>query len=222
VFTGLLALAFIPGTDAAGNSRIQSYYVLKALDAALLATAPLIAAAIAVALVYLARMVSTLTATAAITASALVGVTAFGYVGTAPEELSSGFSVAPGIEAGRERVRAIQGTFVGDEILGAVNATAELPDFTPVIWDGSGILPNLWAGTLHSTLTVNEQTFYLSIPGPPYGDEATDYIKEALNIYPNLNVAIVWSDELSRDFTRLRLVTVDPRRVVLVESRSAL
>lgn len=218
VFTGLLALAFIPGTDAAGTSRIQSYYVLKALDAALLAAAPLIAAAIAVGLVYLTRYVSTVTATAAITGSALVGITAFGYVGSTPDELSSGFTVAPGIEAGRERVRATQQTFVGDQILGAVRATADLPEFTTIMWDGPGILPNLWVATLHSTFSADQQTFILSIPGPPYGDEATDYIKGALTIYPELKVAVVWTSSASESFVKLRLVTADPRRVVLRQS----
>ena len=221
VFAGLLAVAFIPGTDAAGTSRIQSYYVLKALDAALLSAAPLIAAAIAVGLMYVARYVSTVTATAAITGSALVGITAFGYVGSTPNELSSGFTVAPGIEAGRERVRAIQQTFVGDQILGAVNATEDLPEFTTIMWDGPGILPNLWVATLHSTFSADQQTFILSIPGPPYGDEATEYIKGALNIYPDLKVAVVWTSSASESFVKLRLVTVDPRRVVLRESTSA-
>ena len=221
VFAGLLAVAFIPGTDTAGTSRIQSYYVLKALDAALLSAAPLIAAAIAVGLMYVARYVSTATATAAITGSALVGIAAFGYVGSTPDELSSGFTVAPGIEAGRERVRATEQTFVGDQILGAVRATADLPEFTTIMWDGPGILPNLWVATLHSTFSADQQTFILSIPGPPYGDEATEYIKGALNIYPDLKVAVVWTSSASESFVKLRLVTVDPRRVVLRESTSA-
>lgn len=218
VFTGLLALAFIPGTDAAGTSRIQSYYVLKSLDAVLLAAAPLMAAAIAVGLIYLVRYVSTITATAAITGSALVGITAFGYVGSTPDELSSGFTVAPGIEAGRERVQATRQTFVGDQILGAVQATSDLPEFTAIMWDGPGVLPNLWVATLHSTFSADQQTFILSIPGPPYGDAATDYIKGALNVYPELKVAVVWTSSASESFVKLRLVTVDPRRVVLRES----
>jgi len=211
VFAGLLAVAFIPGTDEAGTSRIQSHYILKALDATLLSAAPLIAAAIAVGLVYLVRYVSTVTAIAAITGSALVGITGFGYVGSTPNELSSGFTVAPGIEAGRERARAIQQTFVGDQILGAVNATEDLPEFTPMMWDGPGILPNLWVVTLHNTFSANQQTFILSIPGPPYGQEATAYIKQALSIYPELKVAVVWTSSASESFVKLRLVTVDPR-----------
>lgn len=216
VFTGILAIAFIPGTDAAGTSRIQSYYVLKALDAALLSAAPLIAAALAVGLMYLARYVSTITTAATVTGSALVGITAFGYVGSTPNELSSGFTVAPGIEAGRERVRATEQTFVGDQILGAVRATADLPEFTPIMWDGPGILPNLWVATLHSTFSADQQTFILSIPGPPYGEEATDYVKGALTVYPNLKVGVVWTSSASESFVKLRLVTVDPRRVVLI------
>ena len=217
VFAGLLAVAFIPGTDSAGTSRIQSYYVLKALDAARLSAAPLIAAAIAVGLVYLTRSVSTVTATAAITGSALVGITAFGYVGSTPNELSSGFTVAPGVEAGRERVQATKQTFVGDQILDAVNATEDLPEFTVIMWDGPGILPNLWVATLHGTFSADQQTFILSIPGPPYGVETTDFIKDALNIYPELRVAVVWTSGSSEAFVKLRLGTVDPRRVRIVD-----
>ena len=220
VFAGLLAVAFIPGTDSAGTSRIQSYYVLKALDAALLSAAPLIAAAIAVGLVYLTRSVSTVTATAAITGSALVGITAFGYVGSTPNELSSGFTVAPGVEAGRERVQATKQTFVGDQILDAVNATEDLPEFTAIMWDGPGILPNLWVATLHGTFSADQQTFILSIPGPPYGVETTDFIKDALNIYPELRVAVVWTSGSSEAFVKLRLGTVDPRRVEFVHAAS--
>jgi len=67
LITGTLALAFIPGSSAAEVSRIQSYNVLKALDASLLATVPLIAATIAAATVLLIRRL------AAPTAIALVG-----------------------------------------------------------------------------------------------------------------------------------------------------
>ena len=215
VFTGLLAIAFIPGTDAAGVSRIQSYYVLKSLDAVLLATAPLVAAAIGVAIAYLGRQMSAVSSAAAITGAGLLGITAFGYVGSTPGELSSGFTVAPGVEAGRERVRATQQTFVGDQILRAVEATADLPEFTAIMWDGPGILPNLWVATLHGTFSADQQTFILSVPGPPYGDEATDYIKGALNNYPELKVAVVWTSSASESFVKLRLVTIDPLRVEL-------
>ncbi len=213
VLTALLALAFIPGTDAAGTSRIQSYYVLKALDASLLVTAPLVAAAIATGFVILIRQLRTGTAIAASVAAALLTVTAFGYVGSAPDQLSSGFTLAPGVEAGRERASGVTKTFVATEILTAVDATSELPDFAPLNWNGSGTLPNLWAGTLHGTLSSTQQTFYLSVPPAPYGDEAADYIKEAIDAFDGLKVAVVTTTPESTQYVTTRLGTVDPRRL---------
>jgi len=215
VFLGLLTIAFIPGTDAAGTSRIQSYYVLKSLDAVLLVTAPLITAAIAVALILVLRSVKTLTAIAATVAAALLAVTAFGYVGSAPTELSAGFRLAPGIEAGRERAAGVTKTFVADEILTAVAATADLPDFAPMNWNGSGTLPNLWAGTLHGTLSTAQQSFYLSIPPVPYGEDAVEFIKQALDAFPELKIAIVYTDPASGQFLNPRLGTFDPQRLVI-------
>ena len=46
---GLVALVFAAGADSADTGRLQSYYVLKPLDAALLATAVLVSALAAVA-----------------------------------------------------------------------------------------------------------------------------------------------------------------------------
>jgi hypothetical protein len=216
VLLAVLALAFIPGTDAAGTSRIQSYYVLKALDASLLVTAPLIAAAIAVGFVILARSMSTPSTVAAVTAAGLLTVTAFGYIGVAPETLSAGFRLAPGIEAGRERADAVTKTFVGNEILTAVNAATEVPDFAPMNWDGSGTLPNLWAGTLHGTLSTAQQTFYLSTPPTPYGDETVTFIKQALDASTELRVAIVYTNPASGEYLMPRLGTLNPVRLALI------
>jgi len=60
----------------------------------------------------------------------------------------------------------------------------------------------------------------LSIPGPPYGDEAIAYMKAALDIYPNLKIAVVWTDPATERFVRLPLVTLDPRRVLLVNGKT--
>lgn len=58
------------------------------------------------------------------------------------DELSSGFTVAAGIEADRERMRATKQTFVADQLPCAVNATEGLLEFTAIMWDRPRILPN--------------------------------------------------------------------------------
>ena len=217
VLTGLLALAFIPGTDAAGISRIQSYYVLKALDASLLATAPLLAAAAASAFVFLIRQLSTATVIVTTAATVVVTVSAFGYVGSTPPNLSSGFTVAPGVQAGLDRTRGVDDSLIGESILASVNGIAELPEYTPMMWDGSGTLPNLWAATLHETLSAQQQKFYTGLPEFPYGDDAYEYVRTELSNNPNLRLAVTWFRPSSGNYLELRLASSDPRQVQVVE-----
>ena len=223
VLIGLLALAFVPGTYAAGISVIQSYYVLKALDAALLATAPLLASAAAVAFVVLLRQLSTATAIVASLAATIAALAAFGYVGATPKTLSSGFSVAPGVQAGLDRARGVDDPLVGESILATVNGIADLPDYTPMMWDGSGTLPNLWAAALHETLSSQQQSFYVGLPEFPYGDNTYEYIRDQLNQDPNLRLAVTWFRQSSGDYLNLRLISADPRqaRVVQVPMRQS-
>ena len=217
VLAGLLALAFVPGTDAAGISRIQSYYVLKALDASLLATAPLFAAAAASALALLIRQLSTMTTVVTTVAAAIVTVTAFGYVGAAPPTLAAGFTVAPGVQAGLDRTRGVDDSLIGESILASVNGIAELSDYTPMMWDGSGTLPNLWAATLHETLSSQQQEFYSGLPSFPYGDDAYDYMRAEVSKDPNLRLAVTWFRPFSGNYLKLRLASLDPRQVQVVE-----
>ena len=217
VLTGLLALAFVPGTDAAGISRIQSYYVLKSLDAALLATAPLLAAAAAVAFLVLVRQLSTVTAVAASSGATVAAVAVFGYVGSTPETLSTGFTVAPGVQAGLDRTRGINDPLIGESILATVNGIADLPEYSPMMWDGSGTLPNLWAASLHETLSSSQQAFYVSLPQFPYGDDAYEYVREQLSADTNLRLAITWFRPSSGEYLTLRFTSSDPRQVRIVE-----
>jgi len=217
ILTGLLALAFVPGTDAAGISRIQSYYVLKALDASLLATAPLLAAAAATAFVILLRQLSTATAITATVATVIAGIAAFGYVGSTPKTLSPGFTVAPGVQAGLDRAAGVDDPLIGESILATVNGIADLPDYTPMMWDGSGTLPNLWAATLHETLSSDQQEFYRGLPEFPYGDFTYEYLREELNQNPNLRLAVTWFRPSSGDYLNLRLASADPRQVRVIQ-----
>ncbi len=217
ILTGALALAFIPGTDAAGISRIQSYYVLKALDASLLATAPLLAAATAAAFVVLVRQFTAITAIAATSATAIAAVAAFGYVGSTPQTLSSGFTVAPGVQAGLDRNQGIEDPLIGESILATVRGIEDLPDFAPMMWDGSGTLPNLWAATLHGTLSSDQQGFYVGLPEFPYGDSTYEYIRSELSRQPDLRLAVTWFRQVSGDYLNLRFTSADPRQAQVVE-----
>ena len=217
VMTGLLALAFIPGTSAAGVNIIQSYYVLKALDASLLATAPLVAAAASAGLVFLLRQVSTATAVAALVGTGVAAVAAFGYVGIVPQTLSSGFTVAPGVQAGLDRTKGINDPLIGESIIATVDGIADLPNFSPMMWDGAGTLPNLWAATLHETLSSQSHAVYVDLPAFPYGEDAYMYLREELASEPELRLAVTWFRESSGDFLELRLQSADPRQVKLVQ-----
>jgi hypothetical protein len=216
VLTGVLALAFVPGTDVAGVSRIQSYYVLKALDASLLATAPILAAAVAAGLLVFLRQLSNVTAVAVVASLSVSSVAAFGYVGTTPSNLSSGFTVAPGVQAGLDRSRAVDDTLIGESILATVRGTEEFTEYSPMMWDGSGTLPNLWAATLHETLSTDQQSFYAGLPEFPYGDETYEYIRQELAENPNLRLAVTWFRQVSGNYLSLRLTTADPRQVQVV------
>jgi hypothetical protein len=217
ILTGALALTFVPGTDAAGISRIQSYYVLKALDASLLATAPLLAAAAATAFVILIRQFSTVTAIAIATATSIAAIAAFGYVGATPQNLSGGFTVAPGVQAGLDRTRGIDDPLIGESILATVRSIEDLPDYSPMMWDGSGTLPNLWAASLHETLSTTEQSFYTGLPDFPYGDATYEYIRSELSRQPELRLAVTWFRTVSGDYLHLRFASADPRRVQVVQ-----
>jgi hypothetical protein len=83
-------------------------------------------------------------------------------------------------------------------------------------WDGSGTLPNLWAGTLHGTLSTAQQTFYLSTPPTPYGDETVTFIKQALDASAELRVAVVYRNPASGEYLMPRLGTLNPVRLALI------
>jgi hypothetical protein len=225
ILTGVLALAFVPGADAAGISRIQSYYVLKALDASLLATAPVLAAAASAGLLLLLRQLTTVAAVAAVASLSVFSIAAFGYVGTTPSSLSSGFTVAPGVQAGLDRIRGIEDSLIGESILATVRGTVEFTEYSPMMWDGAGTLPNLWAATLHGTPSTNQQSFYAGLPEFPYGDETYEYIRQELAANQNLRLAVTWFRQVSGDYLNLRLATADPRQVRVLQvtvGRSAL
>ena len=80
----LITLAFVVVTDSAGSSRLQSYYVLKPMNAMLLAVAPIVAALVAVALSRALRGVPAVTAGLSVALAAVVVIPLFGYAGALP------------------------------------------------------------------------------------------------------------------------------------------
>lgn len=194
---GLLAAYFVTGTDAAGVSRLRSYYVLKSLDAAMLMLAPVVVAILALGFIAAVRHLRGLQKVAATIIVGILAVTAFGYPGLHPERLNEGFPVAPGIYAAMERKDGIEDFLVGEAIVNAARAAGSNPDYVPTLWDGSGQLVNLWVGSLTDTLSIVQTSFYGGMPPFPYDAKALDYVNLALNVNPDLQVNLLWFREVS-------------------------
>ena len=86
-----------------------------------------------------------------------------------------------------------------------------------MMWDGAGTLPNLWAASLHETLSARSHGYYMGLPEFPYGDDAYEYLQSALASDSELRLAVTWFRQVSGDFLTLRLKTADPRQVKVVE-----
>lgn len=190
--TGILAWVFATGADANGVPRLQSYYVLKALDGMLLMIAPVLAALIAAVIVRALATTSAVTKVAGSVMAGLVGLMAFGYVGVHPEQPWDSFTAAPGVQAGNIRATSVQDSLIGVAVLAGVEGANTAPDFTPMLWDGSGHLPNLWVRTLTGVLSSQEASFYGGLPPFPYEAKTLDYITLTLNLKPTLDLALVF------------------------------
>lgn len=217
VATAVLAGLFAVGTIAAFNSLIRSYYVLKSLDAALLVTAPVLAAAIAVGITLLLRQLSTTTALAAGVIAAVLATTMYGYVGSAPAGMSPGFTPAPGIQAGWVRAAGVQDSLIGESILTGVRGAEQRPDAWPVLWDGSGLQPNMWVAGLSGVPTADQMAFNGELGEFPYGDEAAEVISEEIAANPDRRIAVIWYRGVSGDLLTGRLGFEDPTRLILIQ-----
>ena len=216
LMTAVITLTFVPGAIAADVWWLDSYYVQKALNATLLVTVPLIAAAAAVLVARALRQAHAGEAVAGGVAVSLVGVAAFGMAGVRDTAWLSGVPNFPGLDAVDQRNQGSQSVWLGELIVAGVDATEGLPEYAPVLWEGPGTLANLWTGSLHGTLSSAQQVFYLSLPQPPAGDDAAAWAKEALVAFPELRIAFVPPSVESGEFLRLRFGSADPRRVVVV------
>lgn len=216
VMTAIVALAFVPGAAAAGTWWLDSYYVQKALNASLLVTVPLVAAAVSVAAAVAARQVNARNTVAGAVLVSLVGIAVFSSSGTREDPVLVGFPRFPGLDAVDQRSQGDSQRWLGALILSGVDATEDLPGFAPVLWEGPGTLANLWAGSLQGNLSSTQQVFYLSLPQPPTGQPAAEWAKQALSAYPDLRIAFIPPSQESAEFLRLRFGSADPRRVVVV------
>ena len=212
----ILLIVALRSAAAAETAWQVSYYVLKVLDAMLLSTAPIVAAMLAASVVIVVRSVGRVMAVTGSIVALLLAISFFGYLGPAPGYLNFGFQASPGIAAAAERNEAVANTALGENIVASVQAAAPYAERYPLMWDTPGTLPNLWAGTLHTVLGANAQALYISLPEPPYGDNAVRYLDFALNISPTLDLAVIWSEPASQ-LTLNQLVARQGDRVVLIQ-----
>lgn len=202
---------------AAHISWLTSYYVLKTLDAVLLFTAPVLAAlaALAAATVIALVAASRLEAVLSWLVAACLAVAGFGYFGLQPAEFKDGFAAAPGIAAGSKRLASVQNSLVGEAVVSAAVAARAHPDTFPLLWDGSGNLPNLWLASLAGVMSRDQQTFYLSLPPFPYDAAAKDYVMSALATHPEQRAAVYWFRTVSGEQLQ-SLQAALPNQVTLV------
>lgn len=212
----VVALIFVLGADAAGVSRLESYYVLKPLDAALIAGIPLVAAMGAIVIVRVLAGLPRLTAAVGVIIAGVVLIGSFGYAGSFAK-LGEGYSAAPGVQAGADRTFGIENSLIGLSIISAQRSAVEYPDYTTVLWDGAGLLPNLWVSSLHGVMSKSENRFYRDMPAFPYESTATGYVDLALNLDPSMRVAMLWFRPSSGELLNAFAASHADGRVVSVQ-----
>ncbi len=192
VGAAIIAIVFSQGADTAGISRLHSYYVLKSLDALLLAVVPLLAALVAAGFVRATDGLRRSTAVIGVCLGAVLTIAMFGYSGMIPGELASGHQPSPGVQAAADRSRGVDDQLLGEAILGAQRAAATYPDYTTLMWDGSGTLPNLWVASLHGVMSKADNRFYRGLPAFPYNAETTGYVDLTLSLNPQMRIVVAW------------------------------
>ena len=188
----LVALYFSFSADAAGITRLQSYYVLKPLDGALIAVVTVVAALAGVGVARLASSVSRPTAVISVLLAGVIALSLFGFVGTAPNGLGAGFFAAPAVQAGVDRMRGINDPLIGTSIVGAASAADAYPQDVTMLFDGSGTLPNLWVSSLHGVMSKAQNAYYRDLPAFPYNDKTVAYMQLALRFQPTWTFATMW------------------------------
>lgn len=212
----VVALVFVGGADAAGVSRLQSYYVLKPLFAVLVAAAVLIGALVAVIVGRGLEGLPRVTSGLAVGMAAVVLVGLFGYVGVLGT-FSPGYAAAPGVQAAADRSGGVRDSLVGEAIIRAVDAAEPYPERATLLWDGSGTLPNLWTMSLHGVLSKADQRFYKGLPAFPYEAGALDYLDLTLRVNAGLDVAALWFRPSSGELLDTYVAARNDDRVISVQ-----
>jgi hypothetical protein len=91
------------------------------------------------------------------------------------------------------------------------------PDYTTLLWDGAGTLPNLWVSSLSGVMSKDQNTFYRGLPSFPYDDKAAQYVSFAMNLDADLRVVVLWFRQPSGDLLRLYVQERGDDRVQLVQ-----
>jgi MFS family permease len=216
VGAAIIMLIFVSGADTAAISRLQSYYVLKPLNAMLIAVTPLIAAMVAVALVRALGGLDRASSVITVLMGAAVTMGLFGYVGVFTS-FDAGFTAAPGVQAGADRTRGVNDPLVGSAIIRGRDAAVPYPDYTTMLWDGAGTLPNLWVSSLSGVMSKQQNTFYRNLPRFPYDAKTAEYVNLALNLDAKLRVAVLWFREPSKELLDLYVQQRGDDRVKLVK-----
>lgn len=206
VGVSLVLLVMVSSADASSTSRLQSYYVLKTLNAVLLVAIPLIIAAVAIAIVLAMASIGLLRqprqAVVACIGAGVVGIGVFGFIGPSNASLAPGFATAPGIVGAIDRVSAVNDTLGGEVLLkAAAMAQPYSRDYTSMLWDGAGTLPNLWIQSLTGVVSDKRYDMLSGLPPFPYDQAAVDYVKQQMDKDPKLRMAMLWF----RDPTRVLL-----------------
>jgi len=118
------------------------------------------------------------------------------------------------------RVNAVENELVGEGIISTANTaidTGTSERFTSLQWDGSGLLVNLWLGSLTGTLSVDQRDFYGGMPLFPFDASMIDYISFSQNVNPDLDVAVYWFRPSSGEFLDSVSRAFDPQRFTTVK-----
>jgi hypothetical protein len=175
-----------------------------------------LAALLAVALVRAVQGVPRATAIIGVALGGVIIVSMFGYVGVLTQ-LDTGFLAAPGVQAGADRTQGIGNPLVGEAIIRGRDAAVPYPEFTTLLWDGAGTLPNLWVSSLSGVMSKNQNKFYRNLPSFPYDDKTSQYVSLALNLDANLRVSVLWFRGVSGDLLKLYVQNRADDRVKLVK-----
>ena len=188
----LLALYFCFSADAAGITRLHAYYVLKPLDGALLAVVTVVAALAGVAVTWVVIRVGRSAGVGVVLLAGVVAVSIFGFIGSSPDGLGTGFTSAPAVQAGVERMRGINDELIGKSIVGAASAATAYPNDVTMLFDGSGTLPNLWVASLHGVMSKAQNAYYRDLPPFPYDAKTIAYMQLAQRFQPTWTFATLW------------------------------